>query len=404
LRWYYGWNVIAVALVFQGVTFGIGLYSATFFIQPWMNEFDAGRGDLLFAVTVATLAIGVGGPFAGKAMDRLPIRYLVAVGGALFSLGFVAVSMATAVWQIITIYALLVGGGLVMAGSIAAQTLAAKWFRGRRGFAVGIVTIGTSLGGFVMPPLTTYLIGAYEWRTACLVLAAVAAVAIIPLAFAVLGNSPEEKVIEPDPESDHSLASARQFIGVNWTTATVLRDRAYWITIVAFLPASIVFSAIQQNLAPLTFDFGIDAQKASGLMSVLAAMSVVGKIGFGSLSDRIDNRYLFWVEAGLIVTAAALLLTQPEYTGLVVICGTLGLAGGGSLPLLGSIVGTRFGPHSFGQVMGLLMPFLTISSFGAVVAGWMRDDYGNYDMALMAGFAIMVPAILGMAFMPKLRG
>ncbi len=403
MRWYYGWNVIGVALVFQGVTFGIGLYSATFFIQPWMTEFGAGRGDLLMAVMVATLAIGVFGPFAGKAMDRMPIRFLVAGGGALFAFGLVMVSMATAVWQVIIIYAVLIGGGLVLAGSIAGQTLAAKWFRGRRGFAVGLVTIGTSAGGFVMPPLVTWLISAYEWRVACLVLAAIAAVAIIPLSLLIIRNSPEEKGVEPDPESDHSRAAATQFAGTSWTTRSIMRDRAFQITVLAFLPASIVFSAIQQNLGPLTFDLNISAQQASGLMSILAAMSVIGKIGFGTASDRIDNRYLFWIEAGLIMLATTLLLSTPGYFEMVIICGILGLAGGGTLPLLGSIVGARFGPQNFGQAMGLLMPFLTVSSFGFVIAGWLRDSTGSYDLALMVGLVIMVPAVVGMVAMPKLR-
>ncbi|MDX1581352.1 MAG: MFS transporter, partial [Alphaproteobacteria bacterium] len=64
-RWYFGWNVLAVALVFQGVTFGIAFYSFTFFVEPWMAEFGASRGRILFAVTVSQLAIGVLGPFAG---------------------------------------------------------------------------------------------------------------------------------------------------------------------------------------------------------------------------------------------------------------------------------------------------------------------------------------------------
>lgn len=111
MRWYYGWNVIAVALVFQAVTFGMALFSTTYFIPIWMDEFSVGRADLMWPVLAATLTIGVGAPFAGTAMDRLPIRYIVSAGGTFYGLGFLALSQVGAVWQIITIYALLVEQG-----------------------------------------------------------------------------------------------------------------------------------------------------------------------------------------------------------------------------------------------------------------------------------------------------
>ena len=401
--WYYGWNVIAVAIIFQGITFGIGLFSITFFIQPWMVEFGASRADVLAAAMGANLALGAMGPFVGRAMDRLQIRYMVVAGGAVFSLGLVLLSEATSMWQIIVIYTLFIGGGIVLAGSIAGQTLAVKWFRARRGFAVGLVTIGTSTGGFLIPPLVTYLIEAYQWRTTCLVLAAVTALMIIPLSLWIIRNTPEEKGIEPEAESPHTQSVIGQSTDKRWTTRAILKDRAFWITVSAFLPATIVFTAIQQNLGPLADDLGINSARAALLMSIIAAVMLMGKLAFGAASDRFDIRYLFWVEAGLIVVAVVLLMRQPNFAELAFICAILGFSTGGTLPLLGAIVSSRFGIKDFGLVMGLLMPFLTVGSFGFVAAGWLRDTTGSYELAFIAYLALIIPAILSMAAMPKLR-
>lgn len=400
-RWYYGWNIIAVAMVFQSVTYGVGLFSFTFFIQHWMDEFSTGRAETLLAVMAATLGLGAFSPFAGRAMDKLPIRWIVAAGGGVFALGLVLLSMVTAVWQIIAIYAVFIGGGLVMSGSIAGQTLAAKWFRGRRGFAVGLVTVGTSAGGFIMPPMATYLIAENGWRAACLILAVITALTVIPLTLWIVRNSPEEKGIEPEPENDMSQASTARFADTHWTTRSILTDRAFQISILAFLPASMVITGIQQNLGPLTFDLGIDAQTASGLMSILAVTSVLGKIAFGAASDHVDNRYLFWIQVSFVILCVVLLMSGPDFMGLTIVCGTLGLAFGGTLPLIGSIIGSRFGPRYFGQTMGLIMPFVTLSSFGFVITGWIRDAYGSYDIALIGFLVILVPGILGMAALPK---
>lgn len=137
-------------------------------------------------------------------------------------------------------------------------------------------------------------------------------------------------------------------------------------------------------------------------MSTLSFSAIVGKLIFGAASDHVDNRYLFWCEAGLIVLSTYLLYLEPGYTGLLVACAVLGAAGGGTLPLLGSIIGKRFGARDFGRAMGLLMPFLTTSSFSYVIAAHMRDVSGNYDGAILGAFFVMIPAIIGMAFMPRL--
>ncbi len=402
-RWYYGWNVLAVALVFQGITFGLGLFSFTFFTEHWIEEFGAPRGELMAAVTAATLAIGAFGPFAGRAMDRYSIRAIVCTGGVLFALGFLALSTATAVWHVILIYATLMGGGLVLGGTIAGQTLAAKWFRGRRGLAVGLVTIGTSIGGFILPPLATWLIGELGWRTACVALAGLTLVTILPPVWLVVRNSPEEAGVEPDPESDHSRALASQFDGRAWTTRSIFRERAFWATVITVTLVSVVFMSIQQNLRPFTMDLGFSAQDTAYLMSTIAVVMIFGKIGFGWAADRYDNRYLFWLQAVLIAATVILLLREPTYALTLSACVLLGLAAGGTLPLMGSIVGNRFGPKAFGQVMGLMMPFTTISSFGPTITGWARDAAGSYTPIFEVFLLLLIPAVLSMALLPKLK-
>ena len=72
MKIYYGWYVVAVAMLFQAVTFGLGSYAFTFWVEHWMQEFSVGRGDVMWATTVFTIALGVMGPVAGwgLAMER----------------------------------------------------------------------------------------------------------------------------------------------------------------------------------------------------------------------------------------------------------------------------------------------------------------------------------------------
>jgi len=401
MRWYYGWNVIAVAMLFQAVTFGIGLYSFTFWVSPLMAEFAASRGTLLFAITMATLGIGVMAPVVGPALDRLSIRTMVCSGAVVFASGLALMAMTTAAWQVIVIYASLIAAGLILAGPIAGQTLAAKWFRGRRGLALGLVTVGTSIGGFLFPPIVTELLGSFGWRQAHLILAVAVLVIIIPPTWLIIRNNPEQRGIAPEPENPASESITASFADRSWTTRSILSERTFWVTVIAFLGPTTAFGGIQQNLGPYTADLGVSPQRAAYLMSVISAAMIGGKIFFGSVSDRWDNRYLYWIAASALALALVLMLTEPSYTGLLGISALLGIAAGGFLPLMGAIVSARFGPQAFGQVMGLLIPFLTLSAVGPSFAGWIRDVAGSYDVAWFVLLALLVPAVLAMALLPR---
>lgn len=403
MPWYYGWNVIAVAMLFQAVSFGIGLYSFTFWVNPLMLEFEANRGSILFAVTMATLGIGVLAPIVGPALDRQSIRTLVCAGALLFASGLALMAVTTAVWQVVVIYATLIASGLILAGPIAGQTLAAKWFRGRRGLALGLVTVGTSIGGFLFPPIVTELLGHFGWREAHLILAVAVLVIIIPPTWLIISNHPEARGIEPEPDQPLPAGASGPRPDQIWTTRGILGERTFWVTMIAFLGPSTAFGAIQQNLGPYTSDLGFSAQHAAYLMSVISFAMIAGKIFFGSVSDRFDNRYLYWAAMGALTLAMLLMLGDPSYAGMLGISVLLGIAAGGFLPLMGAIVSNRFGPQAFGQVMGLLLPFLTLSAVGPSFAGWIRDAAGSYDAALLAFLVLLAPPILAMALLPPRR-
>lgn len=394
MRWYYGWNVVGVGLAFQAVTFGLTFFSFTFWVVPWMDEFGATRGEIMIAVMATNIAMGAIAPFAGPAMDRLSIRMLVCLGAISFSAGFALIAAATALWQIIAIYASLITLGTLFAGPLAAQTLAAKWFRAHRGMAIGWSSIGTSIGGFVLPLFVVLLLAELGWRTAHLILAALALVVILPLVWTVVRSTPEEKGIEPEPDLQDGATAPPSF--PDWTTTMILRQRSYWVPICAFLPVMTAFGSIQFNLAPYVVDLGFPAQRAALLMSLLSGTMIGGKLFFGAMADRWDHRALYWLATGVMAGGILLLLSMPGYALLLLACVLLGFAAGGFLPLLGAIFASRFGPSSFGRVMGLTGPILTLSALGPVLMGWIRDTSGSYLLGFQVMIALMVPLSLVM--------
>jgi MFS family permease len=398
--WYFGWNVLAVGLVFQAILFGSIFFSYTMWVNQWIADptLHASLGQAMWGITVLTLTQGLVAPFAGRAMDAMSIRALVCTGATTAALGMALISQASAFWQIILIYGTLITAGTLLSGPLAAQTLAAKWFRGRRGLAIGLSTVGTSLGGFVMAPLIALLYLNFGWRTAHLVLAVAMIAIIVPLVWTVVRNTPEERGVAADPDRPGQPVGSAA-ISIRYTAAEILRQRTFWVMIVAFVPMVTAFGGIQQNLGPFARDAGIGDQQTAYLISIFSGVMIAGKIFFGAMADRFDQRLLYWLAVGTLTVAMWLMMTGPDFARLVLIATLLGFAAGGFLPLLGAIVGSRFGPASFGQVMGLIGPFMTISALGPLVAGRLRDATGSYDSVLLLFMALLVPAALGIFFL-----
>ena len=392
-HWYYGWNILGVGMLFQAIVFGIGFFSFTFYVGPWRNEFGASRGDVLAILVLVQVVMGIASPFAGRAMDDLSIRALVVAGSVCFALALALSSQASTLWHVGLIYSALFVAGALLAGPLAAQTLAAKWFFARRGMAIGLASVGTSLGGFVLPVLVTYLIATHGWREANLWLAALVLIGITPAVWVVVRNTPQDKGVAPEPDSAPA-PGAMPVTFPAWNTATILKQRAFWVPVLAFTPLMAAMGAAQQNFAPYTEDLGIDAQSTAYLVSLTAIVMVGGKVFFGAMADRWDHRWLFALAVSVLLATLIFMTLQPSYPFLVLISSMLGFAAGGFLPLLGAIVGSRFGPAAFGQVMGMVGPFTTLAALGPWVAGAIRDSAGSYDAAWQIFMAVLIPAAL----------
>ena len=395
MPWYHGWNVVIAGLVFQAVSFGIGLYCFTFYVAPWSAEFGVGRGDIMLVFFVLQASMGLGAPFAGRAMDRLSVRALVCAGALSLALALVLAARATALWQLLLIYGTLVVGGTLLSGPLAAQTLTARWFNRRRGLALGISTVGTSLGGFILPPVVTTLQASMGWRDANDLLALLVLVAVIPVTLLIVRNAPSavERTVESPGAVDPSVIAGAQDPQRTWTLRDVFREPVFWLMVTAFSLFALVNGGLQQNLAPYGLDQGFDAREVAWVMSVMALLMAFWKVVIGALTDRIEVRWIFIFSLGVLAGAMLWMSTRLSYVEFGLVCGLLGVASAAHLPLLAAIVSRHFGIASFGLVMGLIGPFTTLSAAGPWIAGEIRDATGSYDLALLVFAGLLLPAL-----------
>jgi len=398
-RWFWGWNVVALTLVMQSISVGILVYCYALFAVPWIDEFGASRRDAMLAVSLLQLAGGLLSPFAGRLMAWMPMRRLIIIGACLQGLGLALASQATQLWQIVALYSLLLPFGNVLCGTLASQTLVTHWFLNRRGMAIGISAMGTSLGGFLFPQIADALVGSLGWREAMLVLGVTAVLAIVPLALLVLSRKPPARATE-GTDAKPTQTSATTGNTASWSTRQTIMTMAFWLPACAIVPLNSAFGAVQFNLGAYTRDLGFESGTAAWLISITSIAMICGKFAFGTLSDRIDHRVLYWIAAGFLCAALMALQFTPALPRMTMGVAMLGIATGSVIPLTAVIFASRFGDAQFSRVMGLAQMIFMLGAMGPIVAGWVYDATGSYDPAFFGLVLFTVPFAVAMYWLP----
>lgn len=394
---FYGWRIVAVALVCQFVSAGFLFYSFGVFFKEVADELGGSRFDVSMGLAAANMAGALSAPFIGRAVERGSAKIVILLGSLACGAGYAALAMANAFWQFYALLATLVGVGTLALGNIPQAALVTRWFARKRGTALGIATVGVSLSGLLMPNLATFLIEHWGWRTGYRVYAAMAVVLVIPLALWVIVDRPEDIGMVPDGDT-----SAVRAAPVAFTTREVLTSRAYWCIGLSFGLAIFAVSALLTHLVPHLTDIGVGRYRAASLLSLAAACGIFGKVVFGRIADTVDPRRAVWLSLGLQVVGALCIATVRDMLPLTLATIVFGFGMGGIVPLNATLTAAAFGPDVFPRASGLMRPMmLPLTASGVPLAGYLFDRFGNYDAAFITNACAYAAAMLVIALLPR---
>ncbi len=389
---HYRWYIVALTLVNQALALGVLVYSFALFVVPWLDEFEVSRSKVMLAILSFQIVTGLLSPVLGRYMDQFAMRLLVLSGALAMSLGLFLLSLATEFWQIVALHVTLLPVGMILTGTLASQTMVSKWFTEKRGLAIGVSSMGTSLGGLSVPLVTAWLIGEQGWQGAYLVLAMLSLILLVPLNYLVLRHDPPILRLQASETSGVEMKT--------WTTRQILESWAFWIPVLALIPINAAFGGTQFNLGAYMSDLGYGQAVAAQLIAVTSGAMIVGKLFFGSLGDRVDHRKLYWLMAGMLLVSMYFYEGSPGRPALFLAASLQGFATGGVMPMMGIMYSSRFGTLSFGRVLGLVNLFLMIGSFGSILSGWIFDLTQSYDAAFQVFALLLLPGTIVMYFLP----
>ncbi len=394
---FYGWLLVGVAFLVLMVSSGSIMYSYSVVAVPLGAAFEASRMTMMLGITGMTLAGGLLSPFMGGLIDRGSLRLMMFLGAAGLASGYLLLSFATASWQVPIVYAALMMLGINLLGPLTTSTLLARWFTRRRGMALGIAAVGTSVGGFVFPPLVQWLIDSFEWRNALRILGLGSLLLTLPAVWLV-ANRPADRGLHPDGDAPPASSGP---LPPPLSTAALLRERNFWLVAVSISLLFGVYSALLANLVPFALDVGSTADRAAFLISAMALAGIAGKLGFGAIADRVDLRAGLAASMALVITGVVFYVVGGSYSMLLFGSLSLGLAAGGMLPVWGALLAVLFGAANYGRVMGMMNPvIMPMTLLGPPLAGLVHDATGSYTGAFL-GFVVALLA--GLVLLPMIR-
>jgi MFS family permease len=399
---YYGWFVLAAGAVSEMLAIGATSYTAGFFVLPLQAEFHLSRANAGVPVLLVYFGAIFVAPYAGRILDRYPVRLVISAGALCFAAALAAIALLSSLWLMALLLLVPAAAGFMLFGPMTTATLASRWFFRRRGLAQGIAAIALSGGGLFVAPLLSKAIEVYGWRHALLGEALAIGVIVTTLALLVLKDDPARAGLAGHPENKgrNDLVRPANTPQPSENAAlpsgawhNILARRGFWAPSLLVATAAGVCEAIVIAMPPYGHQLGVAAAPVAFLISGFSIAAALTKIAAGALADFWDKRILLFVSALGLPLSLVILSWFTGYGALLAACCVAGIAQGGLIPTSASLLAARFGAARFGSVMGWTYALIGAATIAAVLfSGTMFDRTGGYQPAFLGllGFSLLM--------------
>ena len=400
---FYGWFIVAasffVIMMTMGARNGIGV-----FVLPMSEEFSWSRSSISFAAALGILLNGVSQPILGHLYDRVGGRKLILIGATVIGITAFLLAFTFHIAYFIFVFGVVMAVAMSAGSITTGAVIVSKWFQRKRATAIGITAAGASVGGLILVPFTTYLIQLLDWRYSWAILGTMIIVLVLPVAFFVLRNSPQDMGLLPDGDEAPSGSGPRRPVRPpgplevdQWRHA--FRSWPMWQLCATYFVCGFTTLIMAFHFVPNAVESGFSPATAATAFGVLSAMNTIGVLIVGPIADKMGNKSLLGMVYFFRGVGYVLLLTLPGQWGLWVFAVVGGSSWIATVPLTTGLTADIYGLKKVGTLSGMVFLSHQIGgSIGIQFGGIMRDLTGSYTVP----FAVAAGLLFFAAFMAML--
>ncbi|WP_166167135.1 MFS transporter [Acinetobacter sp. SA01] len=372
--------ILALSL---GVRHAFGLY-----LVPMSHEFGWGHNVFSLAIAMQNLIWGAVQPITGVFADKYGSKIVVAIGGALYTLGLLLMAVSSSGLLLNLSVGLILGLALSATSfPILLSAVGRAAHPEKRSLAMGIASAAGSFGQFIMLPSTLLLLQSVGW-SAALMVSAILIAFIIPLAWTL-------KAPAYTP-TNVSAAIPTPALSVKEILRIAKNHKPFWFLSLGFFVCGFQVVFIGIHLPGYLIDHGFDATTGTVFLALVGLFNIVGTYTAGWLGGKYSKPHLLMGLYGLrgIAIIGFLLLPLSTWTiySFGIIMGLLWLS---TVPLTNGIVANMFGIKYLSMLSGIVFFTHQVGSFfGGWLGGVNHDMTGNYNMIWMFSILLSVFGVL----------
>lgn len=374
---YEGWPIVGVCFLVATFAWGAGFYGQGVYLAELQRLHGWPSSLISTATTAYYLFSAVLVVFVSEAIRTLGPRRLLIGGILAVAAGTALVGQVTSPWQLYFAYVLIAFGWAGTSIAAINNTLG-LWFDKRRGMAISLALNGASCGGVFGVPLLVAAIGKFGFPATLIGAALVIIALAVPAILIWVGQPPKRMAQHHDGPASSAAQSAAQI------RKKAFASLSFWTVAVPF--ALLLIAQVGFIVHQISFlDPIMGRERASIAVSLMTAMAVIGRVLFGFVIDRMDQRK---ASAALAVSQAAALIvmvnTQNE-AALFAASAVFGFSVGNVITLPTLIVQREFSAGAFGALVSLVTAICQFTyAFGPGIVGLLRDVFGSYSIPFYA--------------------
>ncbi|MDA0999265.1 MAG: MFS transporter [bacterium] len=396
---YYGWVIIWLS--FMTMAFhSTARFSFSIFQIPLIGEFNWSRAALGGAYSLNMFLHGFMAPVTGSLMDRYGPRRVMPWGSVFVGAALAFGWFITSLWHVYLLTGLIMGIGSALSGYPMHAAIVPRWFRRKRGMAVGIVLSGIGIGGLMLSPTIERLIAHFSWRHAYLAYGLFVLLVLAPLNFFLVRNRPEEvgqavDGLPPREEDPASSPSAEARVGLREALSAVRGDSRFTALVLMSFITGLHMNTMMSHMALYLVDQNYGLSLAAIILGITGFLRMFGSISMGWLSDRMGRIRALNISYGIAAAGLLLTLLIPQL-GYLPILGFLfgiiyGFGMGGMASISAALSSDIFDRRVIGMVMGVFEICFAIGGIvGPPLAGLAFDLTGSYSIPITVLIAAMV--------------
>ena len=342
-------------------------------------------------------------------MEKFTVRKVVMSALTAVSLGAFLTIFMTKPWHLILLWGVVVGIGTGSMALVFAATIASRWFMQRRGLVTGALTAAAATGQLVFLPALSSIAISKGWQSVSITIA-VAAAAVIPLIWWGLNETPEE--INTTPYGAPADWKAPERLQGNAAKNAIYalkegaKEKDFWLLFGTFFVCGLTTNGlIGTHFIPAAHDHGMGEVVAASLLALIGVFDVIGTLGSGYLTDRVDPRKLLFFYYGfrglsLMLLPSILFATVHPSTLVFVIF--YGLDWVATVPptiaLCRMVLGPKYGTVVYGWVFTGHQIGASVAALGAAI---LRVKLGDYALSFYIGGVMAIVSAAAVLLIAK---